>query len=278
MEESGCLIVHRDAATLETAVKKLGEDDDAAVLSRGEALEAEPLLKPEACAGGIRYRTDRLVQPGVLIDALLGALERKGVDVRGETPCLGVERDDSKVVGVRTHEGVLCAGAVVLAAGAHVQSLTRDLGVRIPVQGGRGYSFDVRREELPLRQPLYVYDGRLAMTPFHETTRVTSMMELGARTPTVRPTAIEAMNRVGERTFRSSPRGRPGDAWAGLRPMTPDGLPVIGPVADDVYVAGGHGMLGVTLSLRTGKAIADCVRDGGCTDPLLQPFSPRRFG
>src|SRR6185436_15497671 len=101
---------------------------------------------------------------------------------------------------------------------------------------------------LPVRAPIHVHEGRIAVTPFRDFTRVVGLMELGARDAKVRPAAIETMKRVGETTFRSWPAKLPDAAWAGLRPMTPDGLPVIGPVGENVYVAGGHGMLGVTLS------------------------------
>jgi D-amino-acid dehydrogenase len=269
MHHDGALLVYETRKGFDEA-KELFVDGGVP-LAREEALEAEPLLEPASVAGAIRYDRDRHVRPDSLIAALVASLEEKGVEVRSGTRCLGLERNGG--VGVRTPGGTIASSAVVLAAGTGIARLTR-----VPIQAGRGYSFDVPQEELPIRAPIHVHEGRIALTPFREFTRVVGLMELGARSAKVRPAAVETMHRVGEATFRSWPAKQAGTAWAGLRPMTPDGLPVIGPVAENVYVAGGHGMLGVTLSLRTGKAIADCIRDGGCTDPLLQPFSPRRFG
>jgi len=87
------------------------------------------------------------------------------------------------------------------------------------------------------------------------------------------------MNRAGESSFRVWQRVGPANAWAGLRPLTPDGLPIIGPLTDapNVVVASGHGMLGVTLSLRTGTEVARYVAEGGINEALL-PFGANRFG
>ena len=119
-------------------------------------------------------------------------------------------------------------------------------------------------------------DDRLTLTPFADVTRVGGMMELGARTARVRARAIETMDSVGAAAFQSWP-GASSGAWAGLRPMTPDGLPLVGRVEgfDNLYVAGGHGMLGVTLCLRTGTAIRAAL--AGDVDLGLGPFSPARF-
>jgi D-amino-acid dehydrogenase len=281
MERSGLLVVHRSRRSFDAAWRTLleagGPSAEGQVLTREEALAAEPLLAPIACAGAIRYDADRHVRPDKLIDALVGRLQRLGVEIRTGSPCLEVLRAGRRVVGIRTPGQTIRAGAYVLAAGTGIPSLARQVGARIPIEGGRGCSFDVPRDELPLRSPVKIYEARLALTPFRDVTRVAGMMELGARTPTVRPRAIEAMNRSGAASFRAWPTTRR-DAWAGLRPMTPDGLPVIGRVGgvENLYVAGGHGMLGLTLSLRTGEAIARCLGHGP-NDQAVLPFVPNRF-
>jgi D-amino-acid dehydrogenase len=282
MERLGMLLVYRKRQSFESARKKAletgGSGADVKILSRDEAVEAEPLLRADACAGAIRREAERQIRPDKLINALVERLGRMGVPILTQTSCLGVVRSGQKVAALQTPEGPIRGNAYVLAPGAGLSALASQVGVRIPVEGGRGYSFDVPRDGLPLRTPVYVYDGRLALTPFREFTRVVGMMELGMRAATVRAGAIETMNHVGAATFRHWPRREAGDAWAGLRPMTPDGLPVIGAVEgiDNLYVAGGHGMLGVTLCLRTGTAIAACIR-GEPTDPILEPFRPCRF-
>lgn len=282
MKTPGVLMVYKRCHSFDAARQKLHLEDGRGprgrVLTRDEALAAEPLLNPRACVGAIRYETDRQVRPDMLIDALVRRLDALGVEIRSRTPCVRVIRSGARVVGVETPDEIVRGRAYVLAAGIETAGLARQVGLRVPVEGGRGYSFDVRRGDLPVRTPVYVYDGRLALTPFDDFTRVVGMMELGARRPTVRPGGVRTMNRVGRESFREWP-GQSRTPWAGIRPMTPDGLPVIGsvPGLENLCIAGGHGMLGVTLSLRTGDAIAEIIRTGDNTDPILRPFTPARF-
>jgi D-amino-acid dehydrogenase len=279
MDRRGILIVFRSRRSFESARVRLTRNGGAGrALSREAALEIEPLLQSSACAGAIRYEDERQVRPDKLVGALVARLERMAVEVRTGSTCTGIIRDEQEVLGLRTSDGIVRGREYVLASGTGLSQLAKGAGVRIPLQAGRGYSFDVRRDELPLRSPVYLYESRLTLTPFRDFTRVVGMMELGARIASVRPRAIEAMHRVGAASFRVWPRTAPRDAWAGLRPMTPDGLPLIGPVEglSNLYIAGGHGMLGVTLSLATGNAIVECI-GGQRTGINLHPFDPGRF-
>jgi D-amino-acid dehydrogenase len=282
MERLGVLVVYRSRHGFESARRELTvhsyPSGDGHVLSGEEAIAAEPLLEPSACAGAIQYEAERQVRPDRLLEALAARLKQLGVQIRTQSPCDGVILDGRRVVGLRTTDGIIRGRNFVLAAGTGISRLARQAGLRVPIEAGRGYSFDLPRAELPLRTPVYLHNGRLALTPFREFTRVVGMMELGARAATVRPRAITTMDRIGAASFRTWPTNQTRDAWAGLRPMTPDGLPVIGAVrgVENLYIAGGHGMLGVTLSLRTGKAIAECIR-GERADPVLCPFAPDRF-
>lgn len=282
MHQRGLLVVYGSRRAFELACKQLGksaESDPALrVLSGTEALEMEPLLRSEACAGAIRYEAERQIRPDTLVNALVGKLGRMGVEIRSGCSCEEIIRDGAAITGIRIPDETISAQSYVLAAGTGIGALAKKVGVRIPLESGRGYSFDLPRDEFPLQVPLYLHDARLTLTPFRDFTRVVGMMELGARRATVRGGAIETMNRLGAAVFQHWPSECGRSAWAGLRPMTPDGLPVIGGVSGipNLFIAGGHGMLGVTLSLRTGDALAACVRGDG-EDPLLRPFSPNRF-
>jgi D-amino-acid dehydrogenase len=285
LQKPGLLLVHQTRRSFESArakAEKLNRKGLATgrVLSREEALTAEPLLRPDACFGAFRYEGECQVRPDKLITALASRLTEIGVEIRTGCSCLGFNKSRHAVVGLHTSEGVITGGAFVIAAGVNLSSLVRKAGVKIPIVGGRGYSLDVPRGELPIASQIYLYERRLFLTPFRDFTRISGMMELGARDATVRPGAISAIRRGGAASFRNWPASDSKAAWAGVRPLTPDGLPVIGPIdgVENLYVAGGHGMLGVTLSLRTGKAIAEWIQTGACRDPALRPFSPNRFG
>jgi D-amino-acid dehydrogenase len=173
----------------------------------------------------------------------------------------------------------VAAQRVVVAAGLPTAPLLRRLGVRVPLIGARGYSVTIRGRGTPPQHALYLAEAKLGLSPFDDGVRVAGVFELGASN-------VNASAAVGERLLAAArpylagwqpdPDG-PVEAWAGLRPATPDGLPLIGalPGLDGIYLATGHGMLGVTLAPATASLLAPLVLDGRAA-PELTPFDPAR--
>jgi D-amino-acid dehydrogenase len=163
----------------------------------------------------------------------------------------------------------------VLANGAWIGRLARPAGVRVPVVAGRGYSFLVPLAE-PLPSPLYLPAQRVACTPAPGGMRVAGTMEFcpaDAPLDQRRITAIVA-------SARDWLPGVGWDAvtggWVGPRPVTADGLPVIGRTGiDGLFVAGGHGMWGMTLGPATGRLLAEFIATGR-RPAALAPFDPQR--
>jgi D-amino-acid dehydrogenase len=245
---------------------------DAAALA-----EREPALDPAAIAGGLHATVDRFVRPEELTAGLAASLRADGVEIRERTELTGIARRNGSVA-LRTSEGEL-AGRLVVSAGLGTAPVLRQLGVRVPLVGARGYSVTLAGRGEPPRHALYLAEAKLGLSPFAGGVRVAAVFELGAR-------EAQASREVGERLlaaarpylsgWRPDPDG-PVVAWAGLRPSTPDGLPLIGalPGADGVYVASGHGMLGVTLAPATAALLAPLVLEGRAA-PELAPFDPGR--
>jgi D-amino-acid dehydrogenase len=165
--------------------------------------------------------------------------------------------------------------AVVIAAGAWSAPLCRKLGYRLPLQAGKGYSFSVALPQPP-RRPLYLLEAKVAVTELAGRTRFAGMMELTGADTRLQPRRLGALEHHARRYFRDW--AAPQNAWAGLRPMVPDGLPVIGaiPGIDNAFLATGHAMLGITLGPVSALAVADLL--DGKDDPVLAPFTPARFG
>src|SRR5207253_1246262 len=111
-----------------------------------------------------------------------------------------------------------------------------------------------------LRRPTYLTEGHVACTPFEGALRLAGTMELSGLNHRLSAVRLDAISRAAATYLRDWP-GRVERPWAGLRPMTPDGLPAIGPVpgCSGAWVATGHAMLGVTLAPATGEAIAALV-------------------
>lgn len=167
------------------------------------------------------------------------------------------------------------ADAVVLATGAWLPELARPLGVRLPVQAGRGYSFSAGVER-PLAQPVYLPAARVALTPLGDRVRVAGTMEIADRDAPFEGRRLDAIVRSIAPYLRGVDLADVRDPWVGPRPLTPDGLPLVGATRmPGVHVAGGHGMWGVTLGPVTGKLLARRLMTGAEVAELA-PFDPLR--
>jgi D-amino-acid dehydrogenase len=169
------------------------------------------------------------------------------------------------------------AGSLVIAAGVGSRHLAAQLGVGIPVRAGKGYGFDFRRPPVQVRHAVYLTDHKVAVTPLHSGLRIAGTMEFGSENRTVDSRRAAGIARAMPAYFSPWDAQLP-QPWSGLRPMSPDGLPLIGrlPTRSAVYVATGHAMLGITLGPVTGSLLSSLVLDG-IDSPLLEPFRPSRF-
>jgi len=163
----------------------------------------------------------------------------------------------------------------VLCGGAWSPELAGRLGLRLPMQGGKGYSFTLRSPaQLPQLCSL-LKEGRVAVTPMGDSLRVAGTMEICGNDLSVDPLRLEGIVESFCRFFPAfSPEHFEGlEPWAGLRPCSPDGMPYIGriPKFRNATMASGHSMLGLSLGPVTGKLIADLVAGGEEVDQRLHP-------
>ena len=269
-------VEHRKAVADLPRYERAGSEPSA--LTGDEARALVPELS-DAVIGAIRFPNERHVRPATVVGALVARLGTLGVGmVDGRAarawalPSGGVE--------LRGTFGGVRADALVIAAGAWSARLARTLGVTLPIRPGKGYSVDYIPPQLASRTLVMLSEAHCAVTPLDGATRVAGTMEFGGLDERISPLRVRAIQLAPSRYLRDWDPDAPHLApSAGLRPMTPDGLPVIGRLApfDHVYVASGHAMLGLTLAPRTGTQLASMILDGGTPD-VLAPFSPRRFG
>lgn len=244
----------------------------------GEAVrELEPALKP-GLGGGWLYETDAHLRPDRLMRSWRAGLEGRGVTVREECEVRGFVRDGRRARAVATADGELPADAFVLAAGAWTPLLTTELGCRPPIQPGKGYSVTTPRPANCPTLPMIFEEHRVAVTPMQSGYRLGSMMEFVGFDESIPPKRIGYLKQAAS-LYLDEPAGEPvQETWAGWRPMTPDGLPVIGwsPAADNVLIAAGHNMLGLSMAPATGKLVAELL-DGREPHVDPRPYSPDRF-
>ena len=167
----------------------------------------------------------------------------------------------------------------MLAAGAWTPALARDLGLRLPIEPAKGYSVDIARPADFPEMPLYLGDASVVLTPLGDALRLGSTLELAGWDMRIRRKRVARLRDAAERVMGIPSDGPVRQIWRGPRPVTPDGLPIIGraPRRERVILATGHCMLGLSLGPVTGKLVAELA--GGATPSLdLAPLSPRRFG
>jgi len=263
-----------DAAPLEESFGIEAEVWDAAAVH-----ERVPAALP-GVAGGVFTVEDGHVDPRALTRGMAGAAEERGATVRTATEALGFTREGRRVTGVVTTRGMVRAETVVLAAGVWSRRLARTLGVSLALQPAKGYSVTVPRPEgVPADLALYLPEGHACVTPFGDGLRFAGTLELSGMNDRVLTNRVAAIRRGAGRYFAGVATAPPLALWRGLRPMSPDGLPMIGrPRAyDNLVVATGHCMNGVMYGPVTGKLVAELL-DGGATSVDLSLLAPERFG
>jgi D-amino-acid dehydrogenase len=234
-------------------------------------------LSPEL-AGGLEFTDDAHITPGDFVRGLAADVARRGAAIETHTEVLGVEWSRRGPVRVRTTRGDFTADEVVLAAGAWTPELTRSLGLRVPVEAAKGYSITVERPEGHPDLPLALVEGMVFVTPMGSQLRFGGTLELAGLDMRVNQRRVDALART-VRTFLPGISRTPTvEIWRGLRPLTPDDLPILGRPAgtSGLILATGHGMSGISQGPISGELIAQLV-SGETPEIDLAPFSPDRF-
>jgi D-amino-acid dehydrogenase len=288
MHRAGLLMAFAEKAGLEhhrgnlDLVRRFGLEPQ--VLVGDEVRAHEPLLS-DRVHGGIFFPHERHLDPRALVQGLHKRLLELGVRIVENEPATGVtltersaarrrnRRVSALVTSTALHEG----DTFVLAAGAWTGRLSAAFGHRLPVRPGKGYSIDVL--PVPLRGATNLSDAKVAVTPFTDRLRLAGTMEFAGLDENVNDLRVRAILRAPAVYLRDwEPPSGPIQPRAGMRPMTPDGLAVIGrlPGTENVFVSSGHGMLGVTLAAGSARALTELVVSG-VAPPQLAPFDPARF-
>jgi D-amino-acid dehydrogenase len=223
-------------------------------------LEFEPSLKPGS-AGAWFYPSDGLLRPDKLMAAWRRVLEQSGVEIREHCALRDLAVDGRVVRGIITDAGKIEADQTLIATGAWTPQLTRVLKCHVPIQPGKGYSITMPRPALCPRRPMIFEEHRVAISPMQSGYRIGSTMEFAGYDSRLNPDRLTFL-RESAALYLKEPLAEPTlEEWWGWRPMTPDGLPLIGrlPAFDNVYLAAGHCMLGVSMAPATGKLVAELM-------------------
>jgi len=283
MEEKGCLMLCKLQKTL-THEFHLADDAERLGL-KVERLNKEAVqqLEPEVeldIAGAVLFKDDCHFNPGKMMIALKNYLESKAVQFQLHTSVTGFERSGNKISAVITDKGKFDCSEIVLSTGSWLPVVAKMMGIKLLLQPGKGYSHTYQHVEKNIRYPAILVDGRCAVTPWGHKLRIGGTMELSGINDKV------LINRM-QGIYNSAKEFYPGlkidfpaadKIWSGLRPVTPDGLPYIGKVANfsNVTFAGGHAMLGISEGTGTGLLVSQ-VLSNKKTEIDISAFCINRF-
>ncbi|MFM7770910.1 MAG: NAD(P)/FAD-dependent oxidoreductase, partial [Bacteroidota bacterium] len=231
--------------------------------------------------GGVLYPIDAHLHPGDFMQSLHAYLEKEGVEFILETEVTGFEKSKGKITKVITNKESLDVDELILATGSWLPVVSESLGINILLQAGKGYSMTFEnRQGRNLQYPAILVDHRVAMTPMGSALRMGGTMEIsGLQSPKLikRARAIyEASSVYYPNLSVEFPEEH--KIWSGLRPLSPDGLPYIGRHSKyaNLIIAGGHAMLGISLSAGTGKLVQEIV-DKSSTSIEIAAFDVERY-
>jgi D-amino-acid dehydrogenase len=282
LTEKGILMLCKNKATLsdEQGVAELANRHgiSTTLLSPDELAAFDPGVQ-YAVRGAIHYPGDAILNPADTIRALMNYLTDAGVTVITDCEVNAVQNAGHSIQSIHTSQGLQHFDHYLFCGGVWTSSLIRSIGIRLPLTGGKGYSF-MLNNHAGLHIPALLLDHKVSVTPFGSAVRFGGTMELGPLLNTINPHKVQGIY-AAIRAYYPDWQGSPPSTesvWYGFRPCSPDGLPYLGKLNpyDNAWVSAGHGMMGVSLAPASGHLLAAMIDDD--SPPMeLSLFHPNRF-
>ena len=266
--EGGTMRIFRDQASLDQALPVAAELASLGVpysqLSRAQCTTLEPALEPigSELTGGLHYPEDVSGDAHVFTRELSALCSELGVKFRFNTTVDAINTEAGRVQGIKTSAGVLNADRFVVALGSHSTTMLRPLGVRLPVYPVKGYSLTIPIGGWNAAPRLPVADDqlKLGVTPLGSQLRVAGTAELNGYKLAPDPRRGERLVTAARELYPDLSIPADVDVWTGLRPVTPDGPPILGKCRyDNLFVNCGQGHLGWTMACGSARLVTDLM-------------------
>jgi D-amino-acid dehydrogenase len=247
------------------------------MVNREEALELEPALSP-SIAGGVFYPRDGKIDPHRFVVGLAEKARGLGAHLWTKTEAMGFESARGEITKVHTTRGDFHPKQVILAGGSWSPELGRALNLRIPIQPAKGYSVTVENPPVTPKLPLLFSEARVVINPLDHALRVAGTLELAGMDFSFNSRRVRAIQSSSADYLPGLAEAKVIEIWRGMRPCTPDGLPIISRVDRfrNLIVAAGHAMLGMTLGPITGRLVSQ-LAGNETTDLDLSLLRAARF-
>ncbi|CAG5070231.1 D-amino acid dehydrogenase [Dyadobacter sp. CECT 9623] len=283
LEKKGILMLYKSAKAGEEEIhvgkdaQKLGLDVE--MLSKEQVQAIEPDIKLDV-AGAVHYHCDAHLYPTALFNQLLKNIKEKGATVVTNAEVTGYEISGGEVKSVNTTQGQYESDLVIMTGGTWLPQLAKLAGLSIPVMPGKGYSFMERNADHPIVHPALLIEARVAVTPMNGKVRFGGTMELAAVNDKINMNRVEGIVNAIPQYYPELEVAIPAkeNIWYGFRPCSPDGLPYLGysKKLKNLIVAGGHGMMGISLGPATGKVVAE-LANRTATAIDIKLYDPERY-
>uniref|UniRef100_UPI004048478F NAD(P)/FAD-dependent oxidoreductase n=1 Tax=Mariniflexile sp. TaxID=1979402 RepID=UPI004048478F len=260
------------------AERAIKEGLDVAFLDKIALQKIQPVFS-DSVIGAVHYKCDSHTTPNHFMVSLKTWLENNGATfhMNQEVKDFGVK--NNKVVSVKTQKNIFEADYFVLASGCWTTKLAALLNLKVPIQGGKGYSMDVHRPT-GITMPAILVEAKTAITPMDDFTRFAGTMEFSGNNTIIRKERVEAIAKAVKTFYKDIEINdeEKANATSGLRPVSPDGVPFIGKTSNynNLIIAAGHAMMGWSLGPVTGKIVTELIDDKN-PSINLNPLSPDRF-
>lgn len=246
---------------------------EARLLSGEEVQQMEPDVKVSV-RGGVYFPGDTHLTPHKLVVGLIDHLKRQGVVFITSREIRNVVIEGRRIRSVDD----LSYDEYVLATGSWSGVVGKKFNLNMPMQAGKGYSFTLTDVSKNIRIPSILVEGRVAVTPMGNSLRFGGTMEIGGINHDININRVRGIVDTIPRYYPEMKVELPKKIWHGLRPCSPDGLPFIGRTIspENLVVATGHSMMGMSLGPATGKIVCDLI-DGRSPEAEIRLFSPERY-
>lgn len=262
---NGKLVVYRDQANFAKAAAKIPAGDEQKVLTVAQCVELEPALKDVAdrLVGGIFSGSDEAGDSYLFCQALEQRLQASGRYSHVQDRVAGFQRDGQRIEGlILGKKPLLQADDYVLAAGNASPALAAQLGIRLSLYPLKGYSLTLPLGDDAVCPEISVtdFDRKTVYARLGDQLRVAAMVDIGAENTTVNPRRIRALRQMCEEAFPRAGDYDQAAEWAGMRPSTARGTPLLGHTGyDNLWLNVGHGSLGFTLACACGQVMEELI-------------------
>jgi D-amino-acid dehydrogenase len=280
-DRKGLLMVGQTKESVQAATQEMNLVAEHGIpgklLKESEIKALEPALTGPL-QGGVYFPEEAHAEPLAVVRALAKGAIHNGVKIISSAEVFEFQVTGKQIQSVRTTRGTFEANQFVLSTGSWSQALIDPLKLNLPILGGKGYSLILPKFQPAPTIPIMIVDKKIAITPRKDSVRIAGTLELVNQDFSIKTRRVDAIIRGSQECLNVPVNPELIELWRGLRPCTPDGVPIIGfskPYAN-LFISAGHQMLGLQSAPGTGRLASDLILGRAPVfDPL--PFRATRF-